>query len=336
MKLKPIDWIHFNKVTNVLTTLINVNNNTSVFNTQETLSTLSASNINSTQFRSGWYQFLSLFLPWLYFLSTSLNLSTLPKYVNSIINNGDIKVSQDSAQVYGNISGLDSFFTFLSVNFIGCLSDIYGRKIFMMYASLGLGLAYYITLQAKSPSLFYLGGIIDGLTSCMMSQSQAYIADLVQGTTSNISVELSKFHGIAIGCAWMFGIPFGSYLSSKYSLSMPLTVSVLLCLINFGLIALLLPSKTFAPNENDANDKTKTTKLDLTKANPFGAYSIFTRTKKLTLGALTYFLIYSAQAGFQVNWINFLQYKFGWSSALAGSTLMLVGVIITFVPSIIV
>ena len=115
-------------------------------------------------------EILSLLLPWLYFMSTSLNIPTLPRFINKVINKGDTNVSPESAKVYGYYSGFDSLFTFLSVNAIGVLSDKYGRKPFMIYSSAGLGLAYLVVSFATCPWQFFVAGSIDGCTSCMLSQ----------------------------------------------------------------------------------------------------------------------------------------------------------------------
>ncbi len=115
---------------------------------------------------------LSIVLPWLYFLCTSMQLTTLPTYVNWALNEGSMAVSPRSAQVYGNMQGLDALFTFLSVSFVGCLSDIYGRAPFMMMSCLGLAASYTTLIVARTPNLFYLASAIDGLTSCMLSQGQ--------------------------------------------------------------------------------------------------------------------------------------------------------------------
>ena len=151
---------------------------------------------------------LSVFLPWLYFMANSINTATLPKYINWVINKGDSNVSERSATVYGNIAGVDSLFTFLSVNMVGCLSDIYGRKPFMFYSSAGLATTYLLYTMAQTPSLFYVAACIDGMSSCMLSQAQAYITDIQQGG-ADLSVALSKFQGIAIGLAFVCGIPLG-------------------------------------------------------------------------------------------------------------------------------
>lgn len=86
------------------------------------------------------FSVLSILLPWLYFMSISLNIPSLPKFVNAVINKGNTDVSEESARVYGNVAGIDSLFTFLSVNLVGCLSDGFGRRPFMLMSSLGTNL----------------------------------------------------------------------------------------------------------------------------------------------------------------------------------------------------
>jgi MFS family permease len=84
------------------------------------------------------FSVLSILLPWLYFMSTSLNIPSLPKFVNAVINKGSTDVTDASATVYGNLAGIDALFTFLSVNLVGVLSDRFGRRPFMLMSSIGM------------------------------------------------------------------------------------------------------------------------------------------------------------------------------------------------------
>ena len=108
---------------------------------------------------------LCFFVAWLYFMAVSLNIPNLPSYVNYVVSKGGSTVTSKGASVYGMLSGIDSFFTFLSVNAVGCLSDTFGRKPFICYSSLGLGLAYFLASTAKFPWVFYIASTIDGLSS---------------------------------------------------------------------------------------------------------------------------------------------------------------------------
>ncbi len=312
--------------------------------------------------------FLSIFLPWLYFVGGALNVPTLPRYVNYAISpDGDSKVSKLGAQVFGNINGLDSFFTFLSVNLIGVLSDIYGRKGFMVFSTIGLGVSHLLMSYAHVPRTFYIAACIDGISSCMLSQSQAYISDLQQGAKNkNIGIALSRFQGVAIGLAYMIGIPLGGVISKAYSYRTPLQVSFVVCIINAILIGLFLPlpptppvveedvpnavpltdsgtvysnvSTHTLPNGGATSCTPRTAahttaKINWKQANPFGAIHMFVYNKKLLLLGIIYFLMNFSHSTLQVNWINYLQYKYQWSAQLSGSTLMIVGLFVAILPS---
>lgn len=227
----------------------------------------------------------------------------------------------------------------------------------------GLGTAYLITYFATKPQHFYMAACLDGLTSCMLSQAQAYITDH-HHDGSSLSIELSKFQGLAIGMAFMIGVPLGAILSSTYNLRTPLRVAVALCALNSVLIPTLLPrapdvstcSDTVYPIVPSVNGTCITTSgipsittfsddgkvpvhnkkaINWAAANPFGAAVMLARTRKLLFGSLAYFLLNVAHCGLQVVWINYLQHKFGMSHSASGSTLMMVGVIVATLPRLV-
>lgn len=178
--------------------------------------------------------FLKLLLPWLYFMAVQINTATLPSYVHRVIADSNIEEKtrislSKSATIYGNMCGIDSLFTFFSVNLLGCLSDYtrsrhnvnarwfkgFGRtrRPYMFLSSFGLGISQLMLLHASSISktlqlppenIFYAASAIDGITSCMLSQAQAHIADSIQ-SGSDLSAALSRFQGIAIGSAFFIG-----------------------------------------------------------------------------------------------------------------------------------
>jgi DHA1 family tetracycline resistance protein-like MFS transporter len=222
----------------------------------------------------------------------------------------------------------------------------------------GLGTAYLLTYFATEPKHFYMAACLDGLTSCMLSQSQAYITDHHRDGSS-LSIELSKFQGLAIGMAFMIGVPLGAIISSKYSIRTPLRFAVGLCALNSVLIPTLLP-RAPDPVQCDGMDisletnngtcpdteglpcsrtsmgmPSATKSINWAAANPFGAAVMLTRTPKLFFGSLAYFLLNVAHCGVQVTWINYLQHKFGMSHAASGSTLMVVGVVVAALPQLV-
>ena len=272
-------------------------------------------------------EFLSLLLPWLYFMTTSVNIPNLPRFINWSINGGNADVTPASASVYGTLSGIDAFFTFLVVNLVGCMSDSFGRRPFMLLSACGLGLAYTITLNARRPRMFYLAAMIDGLTSCMFSQAQSYVTDLnnqkdTEGRQS-ISVVLGRFQGIAVGMAFIFGIPLGAILGSKYSLKSPLYLSIALCVVNAILITFFLPEQntldstsmdgidSYSSSNNNRNDnsnknsknngefkssfRSKLKRVRWENASPVGAARMLMRNKRLVVGSVAYLFLNIAQ-----------------------------------------
>jgi MFS family permease len=276
-------------------------------------------------------EFLSLLLPWLYFMTTSVNIPNLPRFINWSINGGNADVTAASAAVYGTLSGIDAFFTFLVVNLVGCMSDSFGRRPFMLLSACGLGIAYTITLNARRPRMFYLAAMIDGLTSCMFSQAQSYVTDMNNRKDSadrqSISVVLGRFQGIAVGMAFIFGIPLGAVLGAKYSLKSPLYLSIAFCVVNAILIAFFLPeqntlesismdgidSHSSNPNQRNKNrnnnsnknskdngeDKnsfrSKLKRVKWENASPVGAARMLMRNKRLVVGSVAYLFLNIAQ-----------------------------------------
>lgn len=284
-------------------------------------------------------EFLSLLLPWLYFLTTSVNIPNLPRFINWSINGGNADVTPESAAVYGTLSGIDSFFTFLVVNLVGCMSDSFGRLPFMLLSTCGLGLAYSITLNARRPRMFYIASMIDGLTSCMFSQAQSYVTDMNNrrepGDKQSVSVVLGRFQGVAVGMAFIFGIPLGAVLGAKYSLKAPLYFSIAICALNAILIAFFLPEQNVLDSRDSAltdsnsssatqkirngnghkngnkngnrssnssigeesNFRRKLKRVKWENASPVGAARMLMRNRRLVVGSAAYLFLNIAQVG---------------------------------------
>jgi DHA1 family tetracycline resistance protein-like MFS transporter len=174
--------------------------------------------------------------------------------------------------------------------------------------------------------------MIDGLTSCMFSQAQSYIADInSEGNgKQSVAVMLGRFQGVAVGCAFMIGIPLGGILGAKFSPKFTICVAIGICILNVILTAVFLPESV--PHSTVSDPKRK--KIKWVDASPAGAAKMLTRNRKLFVGTLTYFLFNLAQTGVQINWINYLQFRFGWSAAKSGMTMVGVGVTVSFLPQI--
>jgi DHA1 family tetracycline resistance protein-like MFS transporter len=281
---------------------------------------------------------LIVLLPLLYFISVSLNHVALPKVVNLAINN-NIHVSQQSASTYGMLSGIDALFTFLSVNLIGILSDKYGRKKFMIYSCMGLALSFTVIINASSPIYFYIAAMIDGLSSVMFSQAQAYVADLDRVTNNNtnnsnnnnniikmkrVGESLSRFQGLSVGLGYVIGLLSGSLLMTKYTLLSPLYLGIGLLLLSSVLITAFLPETVQRQGKE----------IDYSEANPLGAMVLLTRNRNMLICSISYFFLNLSIAGIQGIWINYLDYKFKWGIVKNASTLVVQYSLISIMPRI--
>lgn len=269
---------------------------------------------------------LCFLISWLYFMAISLNIPNMPRYVNSVVNKGNLGVTPESQATYGMLSSVDSLFTFLSVNAVGCLSDAFGRKPFLCISSLGLGLAYFISSTARSKWVFLVAACVDGLTSSMFSQAQSYITDCTP--IKDIGGALGRFQGISIGLSFMLGIPIGGMIS-KISTKIPLYLAISFCLLSALLTTLFLP-------ESLTVDSRSKRPFSWTDANPVGALRMLSYDSRLACTSLVYFLLNFSQSGVQVLWVNYMQHRFGWDSVQSGACLMLVGLVVAVLPQIII
>ena len=170
--------------------------------------------------------------------------------------------------------------------------------------------------------------------------AQSYVADLNTqgGGEENISVVLGRFQGLAVGMAFLFGIPLGAILGIKGSLMTPLRVSIGICMLNALLIWFCLPEtstirqqqqqqqqeKQQQPQQQPQQKQPPQKKIIWSNANPFGALKMLRRDQHLLTGAAAYLFVNIAQAGVQINWMNYLQYRFGWSAAKRYATVLVV------------
>lgn len=304
---------------------INNNNNKNDITTKHAINNNNKNTISLSKYDRSLSKVLIVLLPLLYFISVSLNHVALPKIVNININN-NINVSKSSASAYGLLTAVDALFTFLSVNLIGILSDKYGRKRFMIYSCLGLALSFTIIIKSKTLMFFYIAAIVDGLTSVMFSQAQAYLTDVNtdDDEKKRVGESLSHFQGLTVGIGYVIGILSGSMLMTKIGIKSPLYLGIGLLLTSSVLIAFFLPETV------SRKDK----KINFSDANPLGAMILLTRSKTIILSSIAYFFLNLSIAGLQVIWFNYLDYKFHWGIEKVASTLVVQYLLISIMSKI--
>jgi len=260
---------------------------------------------------------------WLYFVSLGFNLINIQFLIREIID-GDAKAtpSARSIALSGKVESVDKLLTFLGIGFLASLSDKFGRKPLMIWSSLGFALTNIIQATTKqSAAMLYLADFVDGCSSCMLPLCQAYIADVSK--PEKLAGNLGIFQGLSAGGAFIFAFPIGGLLGSKYGPRLPLVIAAGLQVLNALILIFLTPES----NQN------KTTKLDLSEANPIsGLKKLFGNAPILRTAAVVYFLASLARSSLDAQFTNYASIRFGWTQAQSGPVLVLVGLMLAVAP----
>ena len=169
----------------------------------------------------------------------------------------------------------------------------------------------------------------------------AYATDICHQSheDTKLSEVIGRFQGIAIGASYVIGIPLSLILSSHGSIHTPIYASIMLCTIGVFLSLFFLP-ESHPPQYVTDKEGTKSMvvkRIQWREANPLGAMHMLTsRGGKLAIGSLAYLFLNIAQTGTVVIWVNYLGYRFGWSTRRAAGTFSLLGFMVTFVPKMLV
>lgn len=140
--------------------------------------------------------FWALLSNWLYFLSLGFNAINMAFLVRKVVN-GDLKASEASIALSGNIEAVDKMLTFLGVGYLSALSDMHGRRPLMAWSALGFAATNFIQASSDgSRASLYLADLIDGCSSCMTPVCQAYVVDC--SPSDQTATNLGLFQGASL------------------------------------------------------------------------------------------------------------------------------------------
>jgi len=260
----------------------------------------------------------------LYFMSVAMAIPALPKLINTIINQSD-KVSSRAHLVLSSLLATDAFFTFLTNNLWGTLSDKYGRKPFIVMSSIGISIGALIVGISPVLSLMYIAAAIDGCTSCMFGLGQAYVCDI--SSPNHLAANLGVFMGVSAGVGFIVGIPLSAILMSKFSTKMPFYVSACIGFLNALNILFICPESL--------SKESRKAEVRLYDANPVGAIKMLSRNALVRGISLSYFLLWFAHVGLQATWMNFFSFAHGWSNGKSGGVLSVFGIATAILPKLV-
>ncbi len=219
------------------------------------------------------------------------------------------------AAIYGGfLSFLYAAMQFLWAPVLGNLSDRFGRRPVLLFAIGALGVDYLIMGSAPTLGWLFLGRAISGMAGASFSPAYAYVADISppERRAQNFGVISAMF-----GMGFIIGPALGGLLG-QFGPRAPFFAAATLSLLNFCYGIFVLP-ESLAPERRRA--------FDWKRANPLGT---FRQMKKhpVVLGLLgALFLWMVANQVFPSTWSFYTKYRFGWSEAMIGASMALVGAV---------
>ena len=214
----------------------------------------------------------------------------------------------------GYLAFIYAVMQFLCAPVLGNLSDRFGRRPVLLYAIGALGVDYLIMGSAPTLGWLFLGRAISGMAGASFTPAYAYVADISppERRAQNFGVVSAMF-----GLGFIIGPALGGLLG-QFGPRAPFFAAAGLCLLNFCYGVFVLPESLPADRRRPFEWK---------RANPFGTFKQMKRHPMLLgiLGAL--FLWMVANQVFPSTWSFYTKLRFGWSEAMIGASLALVGAI---------
>ncbi|XP_070232159.1 hippocampus abundant transcript-like protein 1 isoform X4 [Bos mutus] len=218
----------------------------------------------------------------------------------------------------GLIQGVKGLLSFLSAPLIGALSDVWGRKPFL------LGTVFFtcfpIPLMRISPWWYFAMISISGVFSVTFSVIFAYVADVTQ------EHERSTAYGwvSATFAASLVSSPaIGAYLSASYGDSLVVLVATMVALLDICFILLAVPESL----PEKMRPLSWGARISWKQADPFASLKKVGKDSTILLICITVFLSYLPEAGQYSSFFLYLRQVIGFGSIKIAAFIAMVGIL---------
>ncbi|XP_068616846.1 hippocampus abundant transcript-like protein 1 [Brachionichthys hirsutus] len=218
----------------------------------------------------------------------------------------------------GLIQGVKGFLSFLSAPLIGALSDIWGRKSFLLMTVFFT--CAPIPFMRISPWWYFALISASGIFSVTFSVIFAYVADVTE------EQERSTAYGLvsATFAASLVTSPaIGAYLSTRYSDSLVVLVATVIAVADIAFVFFVVPESL--------PDKMRLTSwgfpISWEQADPFASLRRVGKDTTVLLICVTVFLSYLPEAGQYSSFFLYLKQVIEFSPAAIAAFIAMVGIL---------
>ncbi|MFZ4600953.1 MAG: TCR/Tet family MFS transporter [Caulobacterales bacterium] len=225
-------------------------------------------------------------------------------------------VDNDTAQAAHVVGALGAFWAtmqFVSMPFLGALSDQFGRRPVILISNFGMAAAYLIVATAPSLIWIFASRILSGIAAASVSTANAYIADV---TPPDQRAARFGVLGAAFGAGFVLGPAIGGLLGAADP-RLPYWAAAICSLVNATYGVFVLP-------ESLAKENRRT--FSWRRANPVGAFDFLRERPQIAGLAGARFLEGLAQVVLPSSFVLYASHRYGWDTATIGLTLGMVGV----------
>jgi len=218
----------------------------------------------------------------------------------------------------GIIQGIKGFLSFFMAPVLGALSDVWGRKTFLL-------LSVFFTcgpipLMIISPWFFFAIIALSGMFAVTFSIIFAYVADITDESSRSSAYGLIS---ATFAASLVISPAVGAYMSHAYSLESVVALATLISLLDFFFIILFVPeslTKTTAAKPALSFDVFKTQEF-------FKLFSNVTQDKTLFVFCVTVFLSYLPEAGQYTCIFVYLRHVIGFTDDKVALYIAVVGIL---------
>ncbi|XP_062854373.1 hippocampus abundant transcript-like protein 1 [Trichomycterus rosablanca] len=225
---------------------------------------------------------------------------------------------QHTFLINGLIQGVKGLLSFLSAPLIGALSDVWGRKSFLLLTVFFT--CAPIPLMKISPWWYFALISVSGVFSVTFSVIFAYVADITE------EHERSTAYGLvsATFAASLVTSPaIGAYLSANYGDSLVVLVATIVAVADILFVLLVVPESL--------PDKMRLSSwgfpISWEQADPFASLRKVGKDTTVLLICVTVFLSYLPEAGQYSSFFLYLRQVINFSSAAIAGFIAMVGIL---------